>query len=360
MPKDSLTLLRNAVSTRLTERLVRYQDELSYVGHEVQDLFDIAGPLLDRGKRLRAGFVAAGWRSFGGAPLAQAEVQAGSGVELFQLAALVHDDIMDASLTRRGLPAAHLQFARLHTEREMISDAGAFGMAGALLLGDLLLVAAESELHAALAPLPEREHAARTVFEHMMAEVTVGQYLDIYAQSAPWSKDPSVDLERARRVIKAKSARYSVEHPLALGAAMAGADEGELAAVRRIGLPVGEAFQLRDDVLSVFGDPQVTGKPAGDDLREGKRTVLVTLAMTLASTAEVEVLKRSIGNPDLSEDQVVQVRGILTSCGALGQVEELIDERATTARAAIDAMGLDASAAALLHKLSDAAITRDQ
>lgn len=359
MPIDSLTALRAAVTTRLQIRLDEYRERFLTVGAEVCDLFDVAAPLLARGKRLRAGFLAAGWRSFGGQTLHPAEVHGGAGLELFQLAALVHDDLMDASLTRRGLPAAHLQFRTFHEERGMISNPDAFGAAGALLLGDLLLVAAEAELQAAVSD-PGASPAARAVFEEMMAEVTVGQYLDIYAQSAPWAEDPRTDLDRARRVIRAKSARYSVEHPLALGAAMAGADADQCRAIRAVGLPVGEAFQLRDDVLSVFGDPEVTGKPAGDDLREGKRTVLLTAAMTLATPAEVEFLKRSVGNPDLGPGEVDEVRGILTSCGALAQVEALIAERAETARIAVDRLALPPEEADLLHQLSAAAITRTQ
>jgi len=360
VPEESLTALRSAVSHRLDIQLRAYREKFSAVGHEVADLFDVATPLLQRGKRLRASFLAAGWRCFGGRALAGAETAAGAGLELFQLAALVHDDLMDASLSRRGLPAAHLQFRALHEERTMISNPDSFGAAGALLLGDLLLVAAESELQAALIDHPDTAPAARAVFEEMMAEVTVGQYLDIYAQSAPWAEDPEVDLDRARRVIKAKSARYSVEHPLALGAAMAGADRAGCEAIRAVGLPVGEAFQMRDDVLSVFGDPAVTGKPAGDDLREGKRTVLVTSAMTLASPPEVEILRSRIGDPGLTEDQVVEVREILTSCGALAEVEELISQRAATAQAAIDALDLPAEQDQLLRELATAAITRNQ
>lgn len=360
MPKDSLTELRAAVTEHLSNQLDSYRETFARVGDEVADLFVVAAPLLQRGKRLRAGFLAAGWRSFGGVALEPPEIRGGSGLELFQLAALVHDDLMDASLTRRGLPAAHLQFQEFHEQRGMISNAESFGAAGALLLGDLLLVAAESELQAALTDRPETAAASRAVFEEMMAEVTVGQYLDIYAQSAPWASNPRVDLDRARRVIRTKSARYSVEHPLALGAAMAGATPTQREEIRAVGLPVGEAFQLRDDVLSVFGDPTVTGKPAGDDLREGKRTVLVTLAMTLGTAGQIEILKESVGNPALTSTQVEEVRGILTSCGALEQTEALIAERAETARVAIDALDLAEDSTSMLHELSAAAVTRNQ
>lgn len=324
------------------------------------DLFEVANPLLARGKRLRAGFLAAGWRSYGGQPMAAAEIQAGAGLELFQLAALVHDDLIDASPTRRGLASAHRQFHSLHGRNRMISDGNTFGAAGALLLGDLLLVAAESELQAALAAIPGNANRARVVFEKMMAEVTAGQYLDIYAQSAPWSDNPDVDLDRAKRVIRAKSARYSVEHPLALGACMAGANYEEEEAIREVGSPVGEAFQLRDDVLSVFGDPKQTGKPSGDDLREGKRTVLVTLAMVRASGSEAKFLKEKIGDPSLNDRDIAKIKEILVNCGALAEVESLIDARAAAATTAMERLDLDADAEAFLKTLTSAAITRVQ
>ncbi len=192
-----------------------------------------------------------------------------------------------------------------------------------------------------------------------MAEVTVGQYLDIYAQSAPWSSDPAVDLDRARRVIRSKSARYSVEHPLVIGAATAGADDATLTALHEVGLPIGEAFQLRDDVLGVFGDPATTGKPAGDDLREGKRTVLVALAMTRAGDADRARLQGMVGRPDLTADDVEQARDILRRSGAVDAVETLIVERYRSGLDALASSGIPAAAQAQLAELAGAAIERD-
>lgn len=360
MPKTALISLAKTVTDHLSDRLVSLQDQFLHVGDEITDLFHVAAPLLSRGKRLRAAFLAAGWRGFGGTPMSPPEIKAGAGLELFQLAALVHDDLMDDSPSRRGLPSAHLQFRNIHKTRRMISDLETFGAAGALLLGDLLLVAAETELQAALSDIPGSQDKARAVFEEMMAEVTVGQYLDIFAQSAPWSEDPKHDLDRAQRVIRAKSARYSVEHPLALGASMAGATMDELQAVRTVGLPIGEAFQLRDDVLSVFGDSDVTGKPAGDDLREGKRTVLVTMAMTLASDEEVMFLKSHIGDPNLSQKDLDQIRHILESCGALNKVEALIRNHADVAFEALEKLHLAPHDEEFLKEIAAAAIVRDQ
>lgn len=360
MHETTGTTLRPAVTAEVLASWQRLASSFDEIGPEVAALFEVGSDLLAHGKRLRASFASAGWRCLGGEPLAQAEVGLGSGLELFQVAALVHDDLMDGSLTRRGRPAAHRQLAARHDELGLVGGATRFGDSGAVLLGDLLLVASESALSRALA-LVDGEAAARgrRLVDEMMAEVTVGQFLDIYAQSAPWAPDPAVDLDRARRVIRAKSARYSVEHPLVIGAAMAGGDDAVLARLRAVGLPIGEAFQLRDDILGVFGDPATTGKPAGDDLREGKRTVLVTLAMTRADDRGRELLRGTIGREDLDADDVAQVRDLLTSSGALSAVEELIAERYRAGLDALAASGLSPQQQAHVADLARAAIERD-
>ncbi len=354
-----LAQLRRAVSERLSIGIAELAETHAGVGAEVADLFTIATGLLSGGKRLRAAFAAAGWAAFGGRDLSTPVVRAGAGLELFQMAALVHDDVIDASLTRRGMPAAHRQLAARHQTLGMQGDGDRFGQSGAVLLGDLLLVASQQELERGLADLPAAARGrARSIMQAMMAEVTVGQYLDIYAQAAPWSTDPAVDLDRAHRVIRAKSASYSVQQPLRLGAAMAGADDDGLAACAAFGLPVGEAFQLRDDVLGVFGDPSLTGKPAGDDLREGKRTVLVTSAMTRATAEQRAVLRAALGNPELQETEVDRVRHILTVTGAVGEVEQLIEERVTAGLRVLQGTAVSDRAAAVLRSLVQAAVTR--
>lgn len=357
--QDWLSELRQAVSTRVTASIAELAERHGAIGPEVADLFTISRDLLSGGKRLRAAFAAAGWAAFGGEDLATPVVRAGSGLELFQMAALVHDDIIDASTTRRGMPAAHRQLARRHGELGMDGDPDRFGENGALLLGDLLLVAAQQEVEGGLEGLPEpARRRSRSILLAMMAEVTVGQYLDIYAQAAPWSEDPAVDLDRARRVIRSKSANYSVQQPLRLGAAMAGAEDAGLAACTAFGLPVGEAFQLRDDLLGVFGDPAVTGKPAGDDLREGKRTVLVASAMTRASTRQRDVLQKSLGNAELHADEIDAVRAILHATGADREVEDLIAERVAEGLAVLETAPVSPQADAVLRALVQAAVSR--
>lgn len=342
----------------MTDAVSQLRSRFSDLGPEVADPFDVAATLTGGGKRLRASFAAAGWQAHGGSPVATPIVYAGSGLELFHAAALVHDDVIDGSLTRRGVPAAHHQFAALHDERAMVGQAQTFGHGAAILLGDLLLVVAEADLHEALAGLSApAASSARPLVTDMMAEVTLGQYLDIYAQSAAWDADPGVDLDRAHRVVRAKSARYSVERPLLVGAAMAGADKAQLDVCRAIGLPIGEAFQLRDDLLGIFGDPEETGKPSGDDLREGKRTVLITTAMTMATPAEATWLRQKLGQ-DFSAEEVARARSILTDCGAVDAVESLISSHTETAYRTIDEAGWDHDPADLLRMLTEAATAR--
>lgn len=324
--------VRAQVDSVLSGHVGELRSVLRAAGPDAEVLADAVTRMLSGGKRLRAAFCYWSWRAHGGrpgSPQAHTAIRVGAALELFQAAALFHDDVMDASDTRRGLPAAHRAFASLHDDWGLVGDAEQFGTSAAILLGDLALVASEQEFSGALAlaPLP-RATQARTVFDLMRTEVTVGQYLDVLAQATPWGQDPDADERRARTVIRAKSARYSVEHPIVLGAALADADEEQLEACRRIGLPLGEAFQLRDDLLGVFGDPRTTGKPAGDDLREGKRTVLAARAMRRALLAgdasAVEALRSRLGVRSMSEQEVADLAATIAATGAPEDVEELI------------------------------------
>jgi geranylgeranyl diphosphate synthase, type I len=266
---------------------------------------------------------------------------------------------MDDSDLRRGRPAAHRQFAALHVDNGWAGPPRAFGEAAAILLGDLALIASERELADAVADLaPERRDAVRSVFDHMRTEVTVGQYLDVLTQAEPWGEDPVADEQRARAVIRAKSARYSVEHPLSLGAALAGADEDARRTCREVGLALGEAFQLRDDLLGVFGDPSSTGKPAGDDLREGKHTVLVARALQTASEADRRLLLSRLGDRALGPAEVDELRALLHRTGAVAAVEEIIAELAEPALEDLAASGWAEPGLSVLLRLGRAAVDR--
>lgn len=352
--------LRADVDRALATARGHLADELAAVGDDTTPLADATDLLLTGGKRLRAAFCYWSWRAHGAAkddPARSAVVRAGAALELFQASALFHDDVMDASDTRRGLQTAHVAFASRHRGAAWSGDASRFGENVAILLGDLCLIASHRELSRALADSPNRAAAAE-VFGRMQTEVIAGQYLDVLAQALPFGADPAADEARAWRVIRSKSARYSVEHPILLGAALAGADAASLDAASAFGLPLGEAFQLRDDVLGVFGDPASTGKPAGDDLREGKRTVLVCRALAAATPAQRSALLAGLGDPGLDAAGVDRLRDVLVATGALDEVERLIDLLAARADARLDAADLDATGSAALAELARAAVER--
>lgn len=359
--------LRSRVDAALTSHLTTLASEVAVISAVADGaataLTDQAAVLLSGGKRLRAALCWWSFRAHGGSATgtaAEAAVRTGAALELFQAAALLHDDVMDNSDTRRGAPTAHRSFAARHAAAGWSGDSGQFGEAGAILLGDLVLVAAQRELTAALAEMPEVAPRVRSSFDLMQSEVVTGQYLDVLVQAEPWGADPASDETRARAVLRAKTAGYSVAFPLELGALLAGAGQDRAKLVHSAGVPLGEAFQLRDDMLGVFGDPAVTGKPAGDDLREGKRTVLVARAVAgLASGPGRELLLRAVGDPALSDDDVRRVRELIAESGALDTVERLIAELYETATARLDAAELASPGREMLATIARALVDRE-
>jgi geranylgeranyl diphosphate synthase type I len=307
--------------------------------------------VLGGGKRLRPAFAYWGLRGAGGAD-SDAVVATVAALELVQASALIHDDVMDSSDTRRGEPAVHRRFAARHAAAGWLGDAEAFGSAAAILLGDLCLVWSDELLHAGGLD-PGTLARARPVFDEMRTEVTAGQYLDVLTQA---TGDTSV--ERASKVARYKAAKYTVERPLLLGAALADAPPEIFAAYSAYGLPLGEAFQLRDDVLGVFGDPAQTGKPAGDDLREGKRTYLVAAAFDGASEAERAELAAGLGDPRLDPAGVTRLHQIIIGTGALRRTEERIAELTSAALTALDQVKLEPEAREVLADLAAAATRR--
>ncbi|WP_136519776.1 polyprenyl synthetase family protein [Cellulomonas telluris] len=364
-PHPDLVDLRAGVDAALARHVLRLRTVVAAVSADGAPLVDAVERMVAGGKRLRAAFCYWSWRAHGGTPGSTEEaavMRVGAALELFQAAALFHDDVMDDSDTRRGQPAAHRAFAAHHAARGLLGDGERFGAAAAILLGDLALVASEQEWAEAERDLPPvAARAAREVFDLMRTEVTVGQYLDVLAQALPWGDDAG-DERRAREVLRAKSARYSVEHPLVLGAALAGADAAALDGCRAVGLPLGEAFQLRDDLLGVFGDPAATGKPAGDDLREGKRTVLVARALGRARAAgdeaTVAALTGGLGDRGLDDAHVRTLAGTIAATGAPDEVERLIEELTARAFAAVDEQGWPEPARSQVLALARAAVDR--
>ncbi|HEX2892988.1 MAG TPA: polyprenyl synthetase family protein, partial [Marmoricola sp.] len=290
---------------------------LDGLGEDAARLVQHARTSVSGGKRFRASFC---W--WGHLAVAEPEDRAGllracASLELLHASALVHDDVMDASDVRRGRPATHRAFEALHRERHWSASAEQYGAAAAILLGDLLLSWSDELLRTSGLPAP-RVLDALGYFDLTRSEVVTGQFLDVSAQARGTS-----DVDTAMNVVRYKSAKYSIERPLHIGAALAGAGEETIAQLSRFGLPLGEAFQLRDDLLGVFGDPEVTGKPAGDDLSEGKRTVLIALALDALPPADREHLDASLGKP-LTDAEVADLRGLIDASGAHDQVEQVI------------------------------------
>ena len=313
--------------------------------------------VLRGGKRTRPAFAWTGWLGAGGdpgGPQAQAVLTACSALELVQACALIHDDIIDSSRTRRGFPTVHVDFERRHRERDWGGDSAHFGVSVAVLIGDLALSWADDMVAAA-----GLDAAARARFDPVWAamrtEVMGGQLLDVHGEAGA---DDSV--AAALRINRYKTAAYTVERPLHLGAALADADPGLIAAYREFGTDIGIAFQLRDDLLGVFGDPDVTGKPSGDDLREGKRTVLVAEALRRADATDPDaarLLRDSLGT-DLSPEQVTGLRTMITELGAVDDVERRITELTERGLSALEASSVTAEAGARLRAMALAATRR--
>jgi len=292
--------------------------------------------VLGGGKRLRPTFAWWAWRGAGGdpsGPHAEGILRAIASLELVQACALIHDDLIDSSDSRRGAATVHVTYARRHAAEGLLGESSQYGLAAAVLIGDLAQAWADDMY--STAPLPAETLAAgRRAWQAMRSEVLAGQQLDIHTQAAG---DSSV--EAALRVNRLKTASYTVQRPTHLGAALAGASTEVIETLLRFGSDLGVAFQLRDDLLGVFGDPTVTGKPAGDDLREGKRTLLVALGTQLAlesgDTAAHETITTAVGNPALSHSQLETVRHALTDTGAVDAVERRIGTLHDTAVATL-------------------------
>jgi len=345
--------LRDRIEDALVAFLEPARAEIEAIGAELEPLAEAAADtVLGGGKRLRPAFCYWGARAAGRAD-DDALVRAAASLELLHACALVHDDVIDRSATRRGSSSAHERFAQLHSEHHWRGDPAEFGRATAILLGDLLLVWSDA-MFAASGLDPTALARARPVAERMRTELMAGQYLDIVEQARGGGS-----VERALRVARYKAATYTVEGPLHLGAAIGDAQPDTIEALSAYGVPLGEAFQLRDDLLGAFGDPDVTGKPAGDDLREGKRTVLIALTLEAASPTGRALLERDLGNPNLDDDGVSALLDVVSATGAVKTIEHLITTRLAAAIDALATADIDSEARVALVQLASAATRRD-
>ena len=360
-PSDPLDLdgLRARVQAAVDAEIAVQTAVLDALGDDLSGLVDAVARLLAGGKRLRAAFLYWGYRA-AGQPDSDALVRLATAMEFFQAAALLHDDVMDGSDSRRGMPSAHRAIAAHHAEAGWSGSSDRFGEATAILAGDLCLQWTD-ELYATSGLPAEHLARARPTFDTMRTQLMGGQYLDLLESARGWDGlDTAARVASARNVIRFKSAKYTIEHPLLIGAAAGGVAASTLGPLSRYGLALGEAFQLRDDLLGVFGDPAATGKPAGDDLREGKRTVLVALALDAADADQTALFDKLLGQSDLDAAGVEDLRTVLRDTGAVDRVESMITALAEQARAALaTTTGLDRQAVAVLGSLVTSSTTRE-
>jgi geranylgeranyl diphosphate synthase, type I len=340
------------VDTEL-HRFLSVQEEAFREGDPgVLALFEELGRVIDSGgKRLRPLFCCLGHMAAGGT-VDDRMIRAASALELLHTFAIVHDDVMDRSRTRRGVPATWVHLAEVHRRQDYRGDPGGYGLAGAILLGDLALVLAGRALRESGFP-DDRLLAAQERYDRMRAEVVAGQYLDVLAAHRGIAREPE-----ARRIALLKSGGYTVEGPLHIGALLAGSGPELIESLSGYGVALGEAFQLRDDVLGVFGDPSVTGKDRDSDLREGKRTVLVAKAAAESGPEDREFLETRLGHPDLGDEEVERARDILQNTGALDGTVRLIEELVVNAKGALDPSLIAPEAMRLLEAMADLVAVR--
>ena len=306
---------------------------------------------VDGGKRLRPAFCRLGHLAAGGDPQDPVVVDAGAALELLHVFALVHDDVMDGSDTRRGCPTVHEHFDLRHQTQGWAGESRRFGEGMAVLVGDLALVLADKLLAAT-------DRTTHDVFDELRLELVMGQFLDVGVAA-----NRSMDAATSQRISLFKSAKYTVERPLHLGAALAGRLDELAPTLSAYGLPLGEAFQLRDDVLGAFGDCSVTGKPVGDDFREAKPTQLVVHALEVArrehDLSMLAVLAR-LGDPELDDAAVLAIQQVLGASGAGAAVERRIEELLCASVAAVEHPDIDPATRAELVELAVFCCRRDR
>ena len=345
------------------------RNELREISEELEPLIDFTQSLLAGGKRFRALFCFWAWAGYQKSEVDPSALSVSSPIvgvaaalEMFHAAALVHDDLLDQSDTRRGQPAVHKRFESLHQKHSYAGSSERFGLAGSVLVGDMMLAWSSELFGDALLHLPEEadEASCRHEFGRMRFEVMAGQYLDVLEENAAHTRAPGEAVARANNVMLYKTAKYSLEAPLLIGATLSGVTADKLKGLSEFGIPLGLAFQLRDDILGVFGDPAETGKPAGDDLREGKRTVLVAHTLEALPQSVARIFEELLTSGEIADDQLNFMRQSIEESGALSKTERLIQEHSTRSIEALAALEISDQGRKMLAALAEKVINRNK
>lgn len=343
----ALTVVAGPVEARLRDVLGEEVERWTAVDPDLGPPLEALSRLvLAGGKRLRPAFCHWGFVAAGGAPDDQAVVDMGAAFELLHAFALIHDDVMDGSDTRRGDRTIHVEFGTTHVRQRWRGEARRFGEGVAILVGDLAEVFADRLV-------TQAPPAAFGVWNELKIELNVGQYLDVLGTARG-----ETELEVARRIARYKSGKYTIERPLHVGAALAGRLDELSAPLSAYGVPLGEAFQLRDDILGSFGDSSRTGKPVGDDLREGKPTPLLAEALQRATGADRALLDR-VGAVDLDDGEVRAIQEVIVATGARDRIDAAVDELTEEAVAAVGRAPLEPEAVTALVDLAHYVAARD-
>jgi geranylgeranyl diphosphate synthase type I len=321
---QSLLDVASRVDKRLEALLAAERERWAKVDADlVPPIDEIARLVLAGGKRLRPAFCFWGFVGAGGDPTDELVIDAGAALELLHAFALFHDDVMDGSLTRRGEPTTNAKFEASHGANKLAGESRRFGDGVAILVGDLAYVYSDQLMRNA-------SPQAWTIWNELRIELNFGQYLDMLGSAMNERRR-----EKAERICRYKSGKYTIERPLHLGALLAAPTRDDLIPVlSTYGLPLGDAFQMRDDVLGAFGDTAITGKPVGDDLREGKPTPLMAIATARANAAQLKELQL-VGNQDLTPAQIARVQEVIRETGALDELETVITRLTDEAIAAV-------------------------
>jgi geranylgeranyl diphosphate synthase type I len=321
---QSLLDVASRVDKRLESLLAVERERWAKVDADlVPPIDEIARLVLAGGKRLRPAFCFWGFVGAGGDPTDELVIDAGAALELLHAFALFHDDVMDGSLTRRGEPTTNAKFEASHGSDKLAGESRRFGDGVAILVGDLAYVYSDQLMRNA-------SPQAWTIWNELRIELNFGQYLDMLGSAMNERRR-----EKAERICRYKSGKYTIERPLHLGALLAAPTRDDLIPVlSTYGLPLGDAFQMRDDVLGAFGDTAITGKPVGDDLREGKPTPLMAIATARANDAQLKELQL-VGNQDLTPEQIARVQEVIRETGALDELETVITRLTDEAIAAV-------------------------
>jgi len=345
--RSLLAEFRDHLETRLRDWLMEKEVEAAAESGASRELTDVLTRFVARdGKRVRPALLYYTYRACGGQSDEQVMPMAMS-VELLHTYLLIHDDIMDHADVRRGEPAAHVMYTDLHRERGWQGSSDHFGESVAILLGDLAQTYS-LELFSSVDLASEVASEFRVQFSNMCQEVVLGQYLEMTA-----GYREHLEEDELLRVLRMKSGRYSVERPVQLGYLLARAPEATRQALTIYGLQMGEAFQLQDDLLGMFGDAETVGKPVGADLVEGKFTLLIHHAMRHLSETDGAALQRALGDPSLGQDEVMRVQRMIETSGARQKVQDMVDKRLAQAREALSAVDLAEEGAAFLEGLID-------